>query len=143
MTDWQTLPPGPLLRWKIARSAGWHMRKIPVNTGDIACDFFIYDNDDRLAYHRAITFEELQDEEAVIAATWIAAMNDDDTPRWDEDMDEALWLIDRSPYEIHPADTGYRVWVGAEQYTGHGETKPLALMRAWIAWAQEHLHYGT
>ena len=141
MTDWQHLPPGPELRRKIAQSAGWHMRKIPVSSGGVAYDFFIYDNDDRLAFHREITPDDLQDEDQAITETWLAAMQDEDTPRWDEDLEDALWLIDKKPHQTRLENGSYQAWVSTEDYQGQGETEPLALMRAWLSWAQEHLHY--
>lgn len=142
MINWQTLSPGPALRCQVARTAGWHMRKIPVGT-DGVYDFFIYDNDDRIAYHREITSADLENITQAEDETWLAAMQDEDTPRWDEDMDDALWLIDRNPYQLWQADGRFHAWVGEKQYAAQGETEPLALIRAWLAWADEHLNYYT
>ncbi|MBZ0291901.1 MAG: hypothetical protein K8L99_04965 [Anaerolineae bacterium] len=142
MTDWQNLPSGPALRHQIARSAGWHMRKIPVSTNGVEYDFFIYDNDDRLAYHREVTSADLENEAQTEDETWLAAMEDEDTPRWDEDLDDALWLIDRNPYKLWQSEDQFHAWVGEEQYAAQGDTEPLALIRAWLSWADEHLHYS-
>ncbi len=139
MSDWRNLPEGVELRYLIAERAGWHMRKIWVGSRDVEYDFIVYDNDDRMIYQREITAEDLQEEEKTIHEVWLSAMEDEDTPRWDDNLEDALWLIDRTPYQSWQTDRQFQAWVGAKQYSAQGETEPLALMRAWLAWAEEHL----
>ena len=138
MSGWQNLPAGSELRQFIARRAGWHMRKIWVGSRGIEYDFIVYDNDDRMIYQREITADDLRNEEKAAHEVWLAAMEDDETPRWDEDVADALWLIDRTPRQSWQENGQFHVWVGTEQYSAHGETESLALMRAWLAWAEDH-----
>ena len=138
MSGWQNLPAGSELRQFIARRAGWHMRKIWVGSRGIEYDFIVYDNDDRMIYQREITANDLRNEEKTAHEVWLAAMEDDETPRWDEDVADALWLIDRTPRQSWQDNGQFHAWVGTEQYSARGETEPLALMRAWLAWTEDH-----
>jgi hypothetical protein len=137
----QTLPAGVELRRQIAIKAGWHMRKIWVGSRGIEYDFIIYDNDDRMIYQREITAEDLKDERLVTESVWLEAMADDETPRWEENIEDALWLIDRTPYNLQQNDHGYHAWVGAEHYSATAGTQPLALLRAWLHWAEDNLDW--
>jgi hypothetical protein len=133
MNAWQNLPAGPQLRQIIAERLGWHMRKIPVGSNGIAYDYLIYNNDDHLMYQREIAANDLTDEAAHIAQTWLAAMNDPDCPRWDEDIQEAHDLAYGRAYAVQPTPDGFTAWVQSPDYTGTGTTKALALARAWLA----------
>ena len=138
MTSWQTMKPGPELRRIIAQRIGWHMRKVYVGSQGIEYDFIVYDNDDRMIYLREIKPEDLQDEEATTHAVWLEAMKNEDSPRWDEDVDDALWIIDQTPYSVQHTNGQFNAWVGEAAYTGSAEAEALALMRAWLTWTDHH-----
>lgn len=134
MTNRQTLPPGPELRRIIAQRTGWHMRKVFVGSQGIEYDFIVYDNDDRMIYLREITAEDLHDEDATTRRVWLEAMNDEECPRWDEDTEDALWLIDQTPYQVSATNGQFNAWVGQTACAGSADVEALALMRAWLAW---------
>lgn len=130
---WKSLPPGPELRRIIAERRGWHIRKIPVGSGGVAYDHFVYDNDDRIAYHRAIMSSHVADEEMAYTQTWLEAMNDPDCPRWDEDLAEALDLAYGMEREIWQDNGNILAWVKSPAFAASADTEPLAVVRAWLA----------
>lgn len=133
MTGWKSLPAGPHLRRIIAQRLGWHMRKVWVGSGGIEYDYLIYNNDDHLVYQREITRAELQNEQAAEDRTWLEAMQHENCPLWDEDLDEALDLAYGLKHDIHQSNGTYRAWVGSSQFTGEADSQPLAVVRAWLA----------
>jgi hypothetical protein len=137
MTDWKNLPAGPELRYLIAQRLGWHMRKIWVGSNGIEYDYMIYNNDDHLVYQREITAADLEDEPAAEWATWLAAMDDEDMPLWDEDPDETIDLTYGLDYAVRAENGLFIAWVQSEAHTGTAETEALAIVRAWLAATEE------
>ena len=135
MTDnhWSKLPPGPQLRRIIAERLGWHMRKIPVGHEGIAYDYLIYDNNDRFIYQREAKPDELENEATIIDQTWMAAVQDDECPPWDEDLSEALDLAYGMEREIWQENGTVYAWVKSTDYPAEADTEPLAVVRAWLA----------
>jgi hypothetical protein len=132
MPSWNTLPVGPQLRRLIAERLGWHMRKVWVGSGGIEYDYLVYNNDDHLIYQREITADDLADEQTAEDQTWLEAMQHEDCPLWDQDLDEALDLVYGLEYRIDESNGVFRAWVESPQYPGEAEAKPLALVRAWL-----------
>lgn len=133
MISWKDLAPGPALRRIIAERRGWHIRKILVGSGDIAYDYFVYNEDDMLVYQREITNDDLADEAGAEQVTWLQAMDDEDCPRWDEDLDEAEYLVYGLDYDIRAHEGHFHAWVTAPEHSGTGASEALALVRAWLA----------
>lgn len=131
---WKNLPAGPPLRRIIADALGWHMRKIWVGSRGIEYDFLVYDQYDTIVYQRAIMPEDLHDEEATTEDVWLAAVQDEDAPFWDEDLDEAEEIVFRYPYKVWEENGGAIAWVHSEAFTAQAETPALALVRAWLTW---------
>lgn len=130
---WKNLAPGPELRRIVAERLGWHIRKIPVGSGGVAYDHFVYDNDDRIAFHRAIATEDNSEDTAAYTQTWLEAMNDPDCPRWDEDLAEALDLAYGMERTIQHENGHVSAWVKAPAYGAIAATESLAVVRAWLA----------
>jgi hypothetical protein len=125
----------------IAERRGWHIRKIPVGSGGIAYDHYVYDNDDRIAYHRAIPASDATEDEAAFAQTWLEAMNDPDCPRWDEDLAEALDLAYGMEREIRQEDDRVYAWVKSSAFSALADTEPLAIVLAWLAATEDDPAY--
>lgn len=125
---------GPALRRTIAERLGWHMRKIWVGSRGVEYDFIIYDNDDRHVYQQEITTVDLQNEQDTVDVVWIAAMSDENCPRWDENLNEATWLVIGHDYKIWREDDLVCAWVGTPEHKASGATEALALVRAWLLW---------
>jgi hypothetical protein len=140
MTSWKTLLAGPHLRRIIAERLGWHMRKVWVGSGGIEYDYLVYNNDDHLVYQSEITADDLADEQTAEDQTWLEAMQDEDCPLWDHDFEEALDLAYGLEYNLIETEGIYSAWVKSSQYTGEAETKPLALVRAWLAATEDETH---
>ncbi|MBZ0299167.1 MAG: hypothetical protein K8J31_05480 [Anaerolineae bacterium] len=134
MTDypWSTLPAGPTLRRIVAERLGWHIRKIWVGSGGVEYDLFVYDHDDRIAFHYALTKDHLADEQAAVDQAWHEAMEDEDCPRWDEDLAEALDLAYGMDRSVGPEDSMFRAWVRSDEFSATAATEPLAVVRAWL-----------
>jgi hypothetical protein len=132
MTVWQALPAGPELRCFIAERRGWHMRKIWVGSGGVEYDFLVYNNDDMLVFQREIDAAALADETQAERQTWLSAVNDDDCPRWDEDLDEAKDLVYGMDHNIQAQGEAFTAWVIAPDHSASGPTQALALVRAWL-----------
>lgn len=130
---WKDLPAGHELRQLVALRLGWHMRKIPVGSNGIEYDFFIYDNDDRIVYQREITARDLENEQAAVEQTWLAAMEDNNCPRWDEELSEALDLAYGMERHVWHENGRALAWVKSEAFTAGAETESLAVVRAWLA----------
>ena len=133
MTTWHTLPAGPELRRIIAERHGWHMRKTWVGSGSVEYDYLIYNEDDMLMYQREISGAEAADAAQAESMTWLAAMREEDCPRWDEDLTEALDLIYGLDHAVEVQDGQHHAWVEALEHRGVAETQALALVRAWLA----------
>jgi hypothetical protein len=138
---WKNLRPGPELRRIIAERLGWHIRKIPVGSGGVAYDHFVYDNDDRIAYHRAVGTQDTTSDEAAFTQTWLEAMNDPDCPRWDEDLSEALELAYGMERKVWQHNGSVQAWVKSPSFTAAAETEPLAVVRAWLAATEDDPAY--
>ncbi len=132
MSDWKNLSPGPELRRIIAHRLGWHMRKIWVGTGEIEYDFLVYNNDDHLVYQREVSASDMANEDTITEHTWIEAMNDEDCPRWDENLEDTLDLTYGMDSDIQANGSIYRAWVKSPQFAAEAPTKPLALAYAWL-----------
>lgn len=133
-TEWLQLPAGPALRRIVAQRLGWHMRKIWVGSNGVEYDFIVYDNDDRYIYQREITPEEAQEDSSATESTWLEAMNDDAVPRWDEDLNDARWLVGAAKYQVWVEDGMAHAWVGADHHRAQADSESLALVRAWLLW---------
>ena len=138
---WKNLPAGPELRRIIAERRGWHIRKIPVGSGGVDYDHYVYDNDDRIAYHRAIMSGDEMDDETAFAQTWLEAMNDPDCPRWDEDLAEALDLAYGMERDIRQENGRVHAWVKSLSFNAAADTEPLAVVRAWLAATEDDPAY--
>ena len=132
VSDWQNLSPGPELRRIIADRLGWHMRKTWVGTGEIEYDFLVYNNDDHLVYQREVNPTDMANEDAITEQTWLDAMNDEDCPRWDENLEDALDLTYGMSSDIKENGSAYHAWVKSPEFTAQAPTKPLALVYAWL-----------
>lgn len=134
-SEWLQLPAGPALRRIVAQRLGWHMRKIWVGSNGVEYDFIVYDNDDRYIFQREISPGEAQDDQAATDRTWLEAMNDEAVPRWDEDLNEARWLIGAADHRVWMENGMAHAWVGAAQHQTQADSESLALVRAWLLWA--------
>lgn len=137
---WKDLPAGPQLRRIIVDALGWHMRKIWVGSRGIEYDFLVYDQYDRLVYQRAIMPEDLENEDQTTEDVWMEAVQDEECPLWDEDLDEAEDIVFRYPYKVWEADGIASAWVHAPEFTAQAETPALALVRAWLTWHFNQSH---
>ena len=133
MTHWQDLPAGPELRVVIAQRLGWHMRQAWVGSNGIEYDYLIYNDADHLVYQREISSDDQSDEETLTSQTWLAAMNDPDCPRWDEDVTEVRDAIFGQDFEVQKTPTGYVAWVNSPTHEATAATEALALVKAWLA----------
>ena len=138
---WKSMLPGPELRRIIAERRGWHIRKIPVGSGGVDYDHFVYDNDDRIAYHRAVESGDEADDETAFTQTWLEAMNDPDCPLWDEDLAEALDLAYGIEREIWQENGSIQAWVKSPAFIASANTEPLAVVRAWLAATEDDPAY--
>lgn len=126
--------PGPALRCAIAQCLGWHLRKIRVGSRGIEYDYVIYTHDDRRIYQQEMTAADLSDEQAAAAAVWHAAMNSENCPRWDENLNDATWLVVGLDYKIWREGDRACAWVGAPQHAACAAAEALALARAWLSY---------
>jgi hypothetical protein len=118
----------------IAERLGWHMRKIRVGSRGIEYDYIVYDSDDRYVYQQEITAADLDDEPGTAASVWLAAMTGDNCPRWDENLNDATWLVIGLDYKIWREADRACAWVGTPQYSACAAAEALALVRAWLAY---------
>jgi hypothetical protein len=132
VTQWKNLSAGPALRRVVAERLGWHMRKVWVGSGGIAYDFFVYDQDDRIVYHHAVTADAMQNEPTAIDTAWLGAMQDENCPRWDEDLEEALDLAYGMAHKVWSEGVVYHAWVKSDTFSAQATTAPLAVVRAWL-----------
>jgi hypothetical protein len=138
---WKSLPSGPELRRIVAERRGWHIRKIWVGSGGVEYDHYVYDNDDRIAYHREIKSGDATEDEAAFTQTWLEAMNDPDCPRWDEDLTEALDLAYGMQREIRQENGTVHAWVKSSTFTAAADTEPMAIVLAWLAATEDDPAY--
>lgn len=130
---WRQLPAGPALRRIIAERLGWHMRRVWVSSDGVEYDCFVYDHEDRIVYHQALTADDLTNEQAAIERIWHAAMQDENCPLWDEDPDEAQDLAYGMMRKVWRENGSIYAWVRSTEFTGEAESEPLAIVRAWLA----------
>ncbi len=130
------MPASPELRRLVAERLGWHMRKVWVGSRGVEYDYIVYDNNDRHIFQQEITAADLQDEPAAAEAVWLAAMRDDNCPRWDEDLNDATWLVVGQDYKIWREGDRACAWVGTPEHAACAATEALALVRAWLLFTQ-------
>lgn len=130
--DGRDMPSGPALRRVIAARLGWYMRKIQVGSRGVEHDYVVYDGDDRRVYQQEITAADLADEQATAAAVWLAAMSSDNCPRWDENLNDATWLVVGLDYKIWREAGRAWAWVGTPAHAASAADEALALARAWL-----------
>lgn len=130
------MPPGPKLRRLIAERLGWHMRKVWVGSRGVEYDYIVYDNDDRRVFQQEITAADLQNEPAAAEAVWLAAMDDDNCPRWDENLNDATWLVVGHDYKIWREGDRFCAWVSMPEHAACASTEALALVQAWLLFSQ-------
>ncbi len=130
--DGRDMPSGPALRRVIAARLGWYMRKIQVGSRGVEHDYVVYDGDDRRVYQQEITAADLADEQAAAAAVWLAAMSSDNCPRWDENLNDATWLVVGLDYKIWREAGHAWAWVGTPAHAASAADEALALARAWL-----------
>lgn len=136
MTNWRELSPGPELRRIIAERLGWHMRKVWVGSGGVEYDYIVYDDADRFVYQREMTKGDLIDEQAATDAVWREAVESDESPHWDSNDNDAMWLIVNGEYKLWQTGDTHHAWVESADFSGSGPTEALAIVRAWLAYME-------